>query len=65
VSKNDIVVPPAKEAILAELRGAGPASSRPIRHGLITERSGTSSITTIWTEATDAVAARWRRTSAS
>jgi DNA-directed RNA polymerase subunit beta' len=56
VSKNDIVVPPEKEAILAEYEGRVTGVEGNYERGLITEDERHESIVNIWTEATDKVA---------
>jgi DNA-directed RNA polymerase subunit beta' len=56
VSKNDIVVPPEKEAILAEYEGRVKGVEGNYERGLITEDERHESIVNIWTEATDKVA---------
>ena len=66
ISKNDIVIPPDKEQILAGLRGARRArSSTQYERGLITEEERHEKIVNIWTEATDKVAEAMVRTSTS
>ncbi|MGZ8849133.1 MAG: DNA-directed RNA polymerase subunit beta', partial [Thermoanaerobaculia bacterium] len=56
VSKNDIVVPPEKEAILREHEERVQRVEQQYDTGLITDEERHELITTIWTEATDAVA---------
>src|SRR5262249_15229893 len=56
VSKNDIVVPPTKEQILAEHEERVQRVEQQYDTGLITDEERHELITTIWTEATDAVA---------
>jgi DNA-directed RNA polymerase subunit beta' len=56
VSKNDIVVPPEKEKILAVFEGRVAEVEKQYERGLITEDERHESIVNIWTEATDAVA---------
>ena len=56
VSKNDIVIPPDKEQILAAHEERVAAIERSYERGLITEEERHEQIVTIWTEATDAVA---------
>ncbi len=56
VSKNDIVVPPAKEEILREHEERVQRVEQQYDTGLITDEERHELITTIWTEATDAVA---------
>ncbi len=61
ISKNDIVVPPEKEKILAEYESRVEKVEQQYERGLITEEERHEIITTIWTEATDAVAAAMER----
>jgi DNA-directed RNA polymerase subunit beta' len=56
ISKNDIVIPPEKEKILAEYEGRVAKVEDAYEHGLITESERHESIVEIWTEATDTVA---------
>ncbi len=56
VSKNDIVIPPEKEKILAEYEERVGKVEQAYEHGLITESERHESIVNIWTEATDTVA---------
>jgi DNA-directed RNA polymerase subunit beta' len=56
ISKNDIVIPPNKEAILAEYEGRVTKVEQQYSRGLITEEERHESIVNIWTEATDKVA---------
>ncbi|MBD0348932.1 MAG: DNA-directed RNA polymerase subunit beta', partial [Thermoleophilia bacterium] len=56
ISKNDIVVPPEKEHILAEYEQRVERVEQQYERGLITDEERHEIITTIWTEATDAVA---------
>ncbi len=56
VSKNDIVVPPEKEQILGEHEERVRRVEQQYERGLITDEERHEIITTIWTEATDAVA---------
>jgi DNA-directed RNA polymerase subunit beta' len=56
VSKNDIVVPPTKEKILGEHEERVQRVEQQYDTGLITDEERHELITTIWTEATDAVA---------
>ena len=63
VSKNDIVIPPDKDEILARLRGAGrrgrgPVRARPDHRG----RAARVRSSNIWTEATDTVADAMEKT---
>jgi DNA-directed RNA polymerase subunit beta' len=57
ISKNDIVIPPDKEKILAEYEGRVAKVEDAYEHGLITESERHESIVNIWTEATEKVAA--------
>jgi DNA-directed RNA polymerase subunit beta' len=56
ISKNDIVIPPDKEKILAEYEQRVGKVVQAYEHGLITEGERHESIVNIWTEATDTVA---------
>ncbi len=56
ISKNDIVVPPEKEKILAEYETRVAAVEANYERGLITEDERHEQIVNIWTEATDEVA---------
>jgi DNA-directed RNA polymerase subunit beta' len=56
ISKNDVVIPPEKEAILAEYEGRVEKVEQAYEHGLITESERHESIVNIWTEATETVA---------
>jgi DNA-directed RNA polymerase subunit beta' len=56
ISKNDIVIPPNKQAILAEYEERVGKVEQQYERGLITEEERRESIVQIWTEATDAVA---------
>jgi DNA-directed RNA polymerase subunit beta' len=56
ISKNDIVIPPNKEQILAGYEDRVSGVERQYERGLITEEERHESIVAIWTEATDAVA---------
>ncbi len=56
ISKNDIVVPPDKEEILARYEKRVGDVEQQYERGLITEEERHEQIVTIWTEATDAVA---------
>src|SRR4029077_18139285 len=56
ISKNDIVIPPEKEKILAEYEERVGKVEQAYEHGLITESERHESIVNIWTEATDTVA---------
>src|SRR5438270_369719 len=62
ISKNDIVIPPDKEQILAEYEKRVAEVHGQYDRGLITESERHESIVNIWTEATDAVAAAMERT---
>src|SRR5205085_9084621 len=56
ISKNDVVIPPTKEAILAEYEARVEKVEQAYEHGLITESERHESIVNIWTEATETVA---------
>ena len=56
ISKNDIVVPPNKEEVLAGFEERVAKIEQQYERGLITESERHESIVNIWTEATDAVA---------
>jgi DNA-directed RNA polymerase subunit beta' len=56
ISKNDIVIPPEKEEILAEYEKRVAAVEANYERGLITEDERHEQIVNIWTEATDTVA---------
>jgi DNA-directed RNA polymerase subunit beta' len=56
ISKNDIVIPPEKEKILAGYEDRVEKVEQAYEHGLITESERHESIVNIWTEATDTVA---------
>src|SRR4030088_3557013 len=56
ISKNDVVIPPNKEKILAEYEERVAKVEQAYEHGLITESERHESIVNIWTEATDTVA---------
>jgi DNA-directed RNA polymerase subunit beta' len=56
ISKNDIVVPPDKEKIIAQYEERVGKVEQQYERGLITEEERHESIVNIWTEATDAVA---------
>ena len=58
ISKNDIVIPEDKEAILASFENAVASVEREYDRGLMTEEERHERIVAIWTEATDAVADR-------
>ncbi|MDE3025285.1 MAG: DNA-directed RNA polymerase subunit beta', partial [Acidobacteriota bacterium] len=55
ISKNDVVIPPQKEALLAEYEERVGKVEQAYEHGLITEAERHESIVNIWTEATDTV----------
>ncbi len=55
ISKNDVVIPPEKEALLAEYEERVDKVEQAYEHGLITESERHESIVNIWTEATDVV----------
>src|SRR4029450_1182301 len=57
ISKNDIVIPESKELILEDYEGRVGALEAQYERGLITEEERKDSIVTVWTEATDTVAA--------
>src|SRR5690348_4544369 len=56
ISKNDVIIPPDKEKILAEYEERVAKVEQAFEHGLITEGERHESIVNIWTEATDTVA---------
>src|SRR5216683_3163788 len=56
ISKNDVIIPPEKEKILAEYEARVQKVEQAYEHGLITESERHESIVNIWTEATDIVA---------
>ncbi|MES1248243.1 MAG: DNA-directed RNA polymerase subunit beta' [Actinomycetota bacterium] len=56
ISKNDVIIPPDKEKILAEYEERVAKVEQAYDHGLITESERQESIVNIWTEATDTVA---------
>jgi DNA-directed RNA polymerase beta' subunit len=62
ISKNDIVIPPDKEEILAEYEERVAKVAAQYERGLITDEERHESIVSIWTEATDTVAAAMERT---
>src|SRR5437764_1001420 len=62
ISKNDIVIPPDKEEILAEYENRVAGVAGQYERGLITEEERHESIVNIWTEATDTVADAMERT---
>jgi DNA-directed RNA polymerase subunit beta' len=62
ISKNDIVIPPDKEKILAEYEERVSKVVAQYERGLITDEERHESIVNIWTEATDTVAEAMERT---
>jgi DNA-directed RNA polymerase subunit beta' len=62
ISKNDIVIPPEKEQILAEFESRVASVDAQYERGLITEEERHESIVNIWTEATDTVADAMEKT---
>ena len=56
ISKNDVVIPPNKEKILAEYEERVAKVEQAYEHGLITESERHESIVNTWTEATETVA---------
>src|SRR5207302_4424893 len=56
ISKNDIVIPPEKEPILADFEERVGKVEQQYTRGLITEEERHEIIVNLWTEATDAVA---------
>jgi DNA-directed RNA polymerase subunit beta' len=62
ISKNDIVIPPDKEEILAEYEERVAKVAAQYQRGLITDEERHESIVSVWTEATDTVAAAMERT---
>jgi DNA-directed RNA polymerase subunit beta' len=62
ISKNDIVIPPDKEKILAEYEKRVEEVHAQYERGLITDDERKESIVNIWTEATDTVADAMERT---
>jgi DNA-directed RNA polymerase subunit beta' len=58
ISKNDIVIPDDKEAILADYEARVTTVGKEYDRGLMTEDERDERIVAIWTEATDAVADR-------
>jgi len=56
ISKNDIVIPPNKEEILAGFETQVQGIERNYERGLITEDERHEAIVQVWTEATDSVA---------
>src|SRR5690348_673390 len=62
ISKNDIVIPPDKEQILAEYENRVADVEGQYERGLITDEERHEAIVEIWTEATDTVADAMERT---
>jgi len=62
ISKNDIVIPPDKEEILAQYEHRVATVGQQYERGLITEEERHESIVNIWTEATDTVADAMEKT---
>src|SRR5947207_865575 len=62
ISKNDIVIPPDKETILAEYEERVSKVEAQDERGLITDEERHESVVNIWTEATDTVADAMERT---
>ncbi|RDI74633.1 DNA-directed RNA polymerase subunit beta [Gaiella occulta] len=62
VSKNDVVIPPEKEAILAQYEAEVGKVEREYERGLMTEDERHERIVAIWTEATDRVADAMKET---
>ncbi len=60
ISKNDIVIPPEKEEILARYEADVAKVEREYERGLMTEEERKERIVAIWTEATDTVAEAMR-----
>ena len=58
VSKNDVVIPPDKEAILEDFEGRVATVEGQHARGLITDEERHEIIVNLWTEATDTVADR-------
>jgi DNA-directed RNA polymerase subunit beta' len=56
VSKNDIVIPPTKEEILARYEEEVAKVEREYERGLMTEEERKERVVAVWTEATDEVA---------
>jgi DNA-directed RNA polymerase subunit beta' len=56
VSKNDIVIPPTKEEILARYEDEVAKVEREYERGLMTEEERKERVVAVWTEATDEVA---------
>src|SRR5437763_5482810 len=55
ISKNDIVIPPDKEEILASFEDQVDAAGRNNNKGLITEQERHEQVVTLWNDATDKV----------
>jgi DNA-directed RNA polymerase subunit beta' len=62
ISKNDIVIPPTKEEILARYEDEVGKVEREYERGLMTEEERKERVTAIWTEATDVVADAMKET---
>jgi DNA-directed RNA polymerase subunit beta' len=62
ISKNDIVIPPDKEEILARYEDDVAKVEREYERGLMTEEERKERVTAIWTEATDVVAEAMKNT---
>jgi DNA-directed RNA polymerase subunit beta' len=56
ISKNDVVVPPSKETILASYEDEVEKVEKEYERGLMTEEERKERIIAVWTEATEAVA---------
>ncbi len=61
VSKNDIVIPPEKEEILAQYEDQVGKVEREYERGLMTEEERKERVVAVWTEATDEVAEAMKR----
>jgi len=62
ISKNDMVIPPEKEKILADYEERVAEVEQQYERGLITDSERHESIVNIWTEATDTVADAMEKT---
>jgi DNA-directed RNA polymerase subunit beta' len=62
ISKNDIVVPPTKEELLAQYEEEVGKVEKEYERGLMTEEERHERIVAIWTEATDVVAEAMKNT---
>jgi DNA-directed RNA polymerase subunit beta' len=62
VSKNDVVIPPEKETILAGYEDEVAKLEREYERGLMTEEERHERIVAVWTEATEAVAEAMKNT---